>query len=154
MKKLALTIVAAAFALCSFGWAGQGVFKTKDDEPKGPVTIIAIQRGGGFVDPAKDPLAYYDFTVARDGSWELKPLKGESKKGKLGADGVKKWLKEIKDGGFDKLKSNPSLGAADESYMDITLQAEDKKERKRIPLQETLAQGLEKKILELAKPGK
>src|SRR5262245_10748785 len=32
MKKLALTIVAATFALCSFGWAGQGVFKTKDKE--------------------------------------------------------------------------------------------------------------------------
>src|SRR5262249_41889815 len=41
MRKLALAIVAAAFALCSFAWAGQGVFKTKDkeDEPKMPLTI-------------------------------------------------------------------------------------------------------------------
>jgi hypothetical protein len=52
--------------------------------------------------------------VAKDGAWELKPLKGKSKKGKVGADDVNKWVKEIKEGGFDKLKSNPSLGAADE----------------------------------------
>src|SRR5262249_15846169 len=39
MKRLALTIVAAAFALCSFGWAGQGGFKTKAAERKGPLTI-------------------------------------------------------------------------------------------------------------------
>ena len=38
--------------------------------------------------------------------------------------------------------------------LDLLRQAEDKKERKRIPLEEKLAQALEKKILELAKPGK
>jgi WD40 repeat protein len=54
----------------------------------------------------------------------------------------------------DKLKSNPSLGAAAEPFMDITIQANDKKEQKRIPLQEKLAQAIEKKVLELAKPGK
>jgi hypothetical protein len=62
-------------------------------------------------------------------------------------------VKEIKEGGFDKLKSNPSLGAADEPYMDITLQVNDKKECKRIPLQEKLAKAFEKKVVELARPG-
>src|SRR5262245_26052264 len=125
-----------------------------DDPKKGDdAVVIVIERGGGFVDPAKDPLAHYQFTVAKDGSWEFKPLKG-SKKGKLKADDLKKWVKEIEDGGLAKLKSNPSLGAADESYMDITLHVNGKKERKRIRLEENLAQALDKKVLELAKSGK
>jgi hypothetical protein len=37
--------------------------------------------------------------------------------------------------------------------MDITLQFNDNKERKRIPLQEKLAKAIEKKVVELAKPG-
>lgn len=120
---------------------------------KAGAAVIAIQRGGGFVDPARSPYAHYWFTVAKDGAWELKPLKGDSRKGKLGTD-VNKWAKEIKDGGFDELKSNPALGAADESCMDITIQVNGKKEQKRIPLQEKLAQAIEKKVLELARPGK
>jgi hypothetical protein len=121
---------------------------------KAVAAVIALQRGGGFVDPAKSPLAYYWFTVAKDGAWELKPLKGETKKGKLGTADVNKWVKEIEDGGFHKLKSNPALGAADEPYMDITIQAEGKKEQRRIPLGAKLAQAIEKKVFELIKPGK
>src|SRR5262249_61203145 len=127
---------------------------TADDPKRGDDAIVSvIERGGGFVDPGKDPSAHYQFTVAKEGSWEFKPLKG-SKKGKLKADDLKKWVKEIEDGGLAKLKSNPSLGAADESYMDITLLVNDKKEQKRIPLEEKLAQALDKKVLELAKSGK
>src|SRR5262249_25652719 len=120
-----------------------------DDAP-----IITIERSGGFVDPAQNPLANYRFTVAKDGGWELKPGRGKSKKGKLDPDAVTKWLKEIEEKGFDKLKSKPALGAADESYMDITIRAKNKKDQKRIPLEEKLAQAIEKKVVELAKPDK
>ncbi|HYV35304.1 MAG TPA: hypothetical protein VE988_06345 [Gemmataceae bacterium] len=124
-------------------------------DPKQPEgSVIAIHRGGGFVIPDQNPYAYYWFTLAKDGAWELKPLKGDSKKGKIAADDVGNWVKEIKDGGFDKLKSNPALGAADEPFMDITIQADNKKDQKRIPLEQKLAKALEKKIFELAKPGK
>jgi uncharacterized protein (TIGR03067 family) len=58
MKSFALTIVAAAFALCSFGWAGQGVFKTKDDEPKteleGTWDLVAIEADGKELKLPKD----------------------------------------------------------------------------------------------------
>jgi hypothetical protein len=120
-----------------------------DDTP-----VITIERRGGFIDLAQNPLANYRFTVAKDGAWELKPGSGKSRKGKLDTDAVIKWVKEIEEKGFAKLKSNPALGAADESYMDITIQAKDKKDQKRIPLEEKLAQAIEKKVVELAKPDK
>ncbi len=116
--------------------------------------LLSIERGGGFVNPDDNPFAHYGFTLAKDGAWELKPLKGATKKGKLDAGDVMKWVKAIDDGGFQKLKSNPALGAADEPYMEITVQLNDKKETKRIPLQATLAQTLDKKILEFAKAGR
>src|SRR5262249_29763741 len=108
-------------------------------EPK-KGAVIAIERGGGFVNPDADPFAHYWFTLRKDGAWELKPLKGVSGKGKFSTDDVAKWLKIINDGGFQKLKSNPALGAADEPYMDITIQVDGKKEKKRIRLEEKLAQ--------------
>ena len=48
----------------------------------------------------------------------------------------------------------PNYSFADEPYMDITVRVNDKKERKRIPLDAKLAQALDRKILELARPGK
>lgn len=116
--------------------------------------VLTLERSGGFVDPDKNPLAIYQFTVAKDGTWELKPARGKTMKGKLGREQLTKWLKEIEDGGFARLKSNPALGAADETYMDITIQDKDKKEQKRIPLQEKLAQAIDKKVLELARSDK
>jgi hypothetical protein len=137
---------------------GPGKAEVKQISAEGPkkpdAAVIAIERGGGFVNPDKNPFAYYWFTVAKDGAWELKPLKGKSLKGKLGAAEVNKWVKGIEAGGFAKLKSNPALGAADEPFLDITLRVNGKVERKRIPLQEKLAQALEKKIAKLARPGK
>src|SRR5262245_35411720 len=143
--EFVLVLAGVTGLLCRFGAA------SAEGPKKADAAVIVIERGGGFVDPARSPLAHYWFTVAKDGTWELKPLQGDSKKGKLGADDVSKWVKTIKDGGFDQLKSNPALGAADEPYMDITLRVNDKKERKRIPLDEKLAQGIEKKIVEIAK---
>jgi hypothetical protein len=116
--------------------------------------VLTVERSGGFVNPEQNPFANYRFTVARDGAWELKPGRGTSKKGKLETDAVTKWLKDIEDKGFAKLESNPALGAADESYMDITIQAKDKKQQKRIPLEEKVAQAIDKKVLELAKADK
>jgi hypothetical protein len=122
-------------------------------DPKKADAVLVIGRGGGFVDPNQNPFAHYAFTLAGDGAWEFKPLKGPAKKGKLGDGEVGKWLKAIDDGGFAKLKSNPALGAADESYMDIAVRPADKKDRKRIRLEAPLAQALDRKILELARPG-
>jgi hypothetical protein len=147
--RLLLVLMGSVGLIYGPGVAPAGGPKKGDD-----AAVIAIERGGGLVDPAKSPLAYYWFTVAKNGAWQFKPLKGDTRKGKLGADDVARWVKEIEDGGFAKLKSNPALGAADESYMDITVRARDRKEQKRIRLEEKLAQALEKKVLELAKPGK
>jgi hypothetical protein len=77
MKRLALTIVAAAFALGSFGWAGQGVFKTKDDESKGPITIeIKSQKDSYKLDlggkTGKEYLEILD-KASKDGSDMPKP---------------------------------------------------------------------------------
>lgn len=117
--------------------------------------VIAIDRSAGNKDPElTKPIDYYRFTVVKDGSWEFKPLKGESKKGKLGAEDLNKWLEAIEDGGLDTVKSNPSLGALDESYMDVTVQTKDEKTRVRILLSEKLSQAIEKKIVEVAKPDK
>ena len=138
---MALTIVASAAS-------------AEEPAQRQDAAVITIERSGGFVDPAQNPLANYQFTVAKDGAWELKPGRGTSRKGKLDTDAVTKWLKEIEEKGFDKLKSKPALGAADESYMDITIRAKDKKDQKRIPLEEKLAQAIEKKVVELAKPDK
>lgn len=97
--RLLVVLMGAVGLICGPGVAPAGG-QQKGDE----AAVIAIQRGGGFVDPAKSPLAYYWFTVAKDGAWEFKPLKGDTRKGKLGADDVAKWVKEIEDGGFGKLK--------------------------------------------------
>ena len=115
--------------------------------------LIAVARSGGFVAP-DGPITHYHFTVAKDGSWEFKPQDGESKKGKLSADDLNQWVKAIEDGGLYKVKSDPLLGAKDAAFMAISVQAKGKKARVTIPLEEKLSQAIEKKIVELAKPGK
>jgi hypothetical protein len=115
--------------------------------------VIAIYRSAGFTSAERtQPIHHYRFTVVNDGSWELTPLKGEAQKGKLGADDLEKWVKDIEDGGLSKVESNPMLGALDEPYMDITVNTREKKTRVRIPLAEKLSQAIEKKIVELVKP--
>src|SRR5262245_55357761 len=89
----------------SMGFLSHPSVASAEVPKKAPAAVLAIQRGGGFVDPARSPLAYYWFTVAKNGAWEFKPLKGETKKGTLAPDDVNRWAKEIKDGGFDRLKS-------------------------------------------------
>jgi hypothetical protein len=116
--------------------------------------VIAIQRSNGFdVAPCK-PTSHYRFTVARDGSWEFMPLKGESKKGKLNAADLNKWVKEIENGGLYKVKSDPLLGAKDAPFMDITVQVKGMTTRVVIELEDRLSQAIEKKIVELAGPAK
>ena len=114
--------------------------------------VIVIARSGGFVAP-DGPITHYRFTVAKDGSWEFKPQEGESRKGKLSADDLEQWVKTIEDGGLYKVKSDPLLGAKDAAFMAITVRAKGKKARVTIPLEEKLSQAIEKKIVELAKPG-
>jgi hypothetical protein len=46
------------------------------------------------------------------------------------------------------------LGSEDAAYMDISVQAKDKKTRVRIAPKEKLSQVIEKKIVEITKPGK
>ena len=126
-----------------------------DDVKKDDAFVIAIERGAGLTAPNRTrPIDHYRFTVAKDGSWDFKPQRGESKKGKLGADDLSKWVKDIEDGELGKIKSNPRLGAADEPYMDITVPSKGKKTQVRIRLEEKLSQAMEKKIVEVVKPGK
>jgi hypothetical protein len=142
----ALPILAAALALLSSADRAASREEEKDDG-----SVIAIHRGGGFVDPCRMPFAHYWMKVMKGGAWEVKPLKGESRKGKLTDAGVKELMKMITAGGFDKLKSNPALGAADEPYLEISIVSDGKKVTKRIRLEEKLAEALDRKVTELAK---
>jgi hypothetical protein len=116
--------------------------------------VIAIERSAGSGVAPDGPISHYRFTVAKDGSREFKPQKGESRKGKLSADDLKQWVKTIEDGGLYKVKSDPLLPAKDADFMIITVQAKGKKTRVTIPLGEKLSQAIEKKIVELVKPVK
>jgi hypothetical protein len=83
-----------------------------DAEPKkgdGTAVLVIARSGGGFVDPAS-PLSQYQFTLAADGSWQLKAGRDAARKGKLAAGALDTWLKDIQAGGLDRLKSNPALG--------------------------------------------
>lgn len=115
--------------------------------------VIAIDRSAGFTNPERaKPMDHYRFTVGEDGRWELDPVKGESRKGTLDAEDLDKWLEAIEDG-LDEVESNPMLGALDEPFMDITVQTRNRKTHVRIGLSEKLSQAIEKKIVEVAKPG-
>lgn len=122
-------------------------------EPKAdPTAVVVLERSGGnFADPKATPPSHYGFTLGKDGAWELKYGQNQMKKGKLEADAVAAWVKAVQDGGFAKLKSNPALGAADEPFLDVTLRVGDKAERKKIRLEEKLAQALDKKVVEVVK---
>jgi hypothetical protein len=115
---------------------------------------IAVERSGGMV-LSNDPFRAYRFTMTRDGSWEFTSrMKGEHKEGKVGADLVDQWIAEVKEGGFDRLKSNPKLGQTDGPYMEITLETRGSKQRKRIAVVEPLSKAIDKKVAELMEPGK
>ena len=109
--------------------------------------VIAIDRSAGMKNDK--PMDHYRFTVVKDGSWELDPLKGESRKGTLAAEDLDEWIEAIEDG-LDEVESNPELGALDESFMDITVQTRNRKSRVRIRTSEELSQAIEEKIVELA----
>jgi hypothetical protein len=119
------------------------------DRPEAESFVIAIERfaGGDGADLDR-------FTVAADGSWEFKPQGGEPTKGKLSADAVSRWVKEIEDGGLYTVKSDPDRGGTDESFMDITVRVKDRKTRVRIALEEKLSRAIDRKIAEVLKPGK
>lgn len=115
--------------------------------------VIDVFRSGGN-GPQTKAIDHYSFTVAKNGNWEFRPPKHEGKAGKLGADELNRWIKEMEDGGLYEVESNPHLGALDEPYMEITVNAKGKKTQVRISLAETLSQVIEKKIVELVRPGK
>jgi len=148
-QKPSLIVAAAAAFLI-------GLLPGCSNEPNKPDNgfVIAVERSGGMV-ASKDPFMAYRFTMAGDGSWEFKSrMTGEPRRGKVAAGDVDKWLKEIAEGGFDKLKSNPKLGQTDQPFMDITLKAGGGRERKRIPQAEQLSKAINKKVAELVEPGK
>jgi hypothetical protein len=141
-----------AFVLTGICWF-LAVSTLTADKPKADDAFIGIGRFSGG-----DGGNFDRFTVAKDGSWEFKPQGGASKKGKLSAEVLNKWVKEIEDAGLYRVKSDPLLGDTAESYldrsfMDITVQAKGKKAQVRILLGEKVSQAIEKKIVELAKPG-
>ena len=120
------------------------------DKPKAEdAFVLAIGRFSGG-----DGSDFYQFTLARDGCWEFKPQGVQPLKGRLSADDLNKWVKEIECGGLYTVKSNPDLWGEDVAFMDITVQTKDSKTRVRIPLQAKLAQAIDKKIVELTQPGK
>jgi hypothetical protein len=120
--------------------------ETDGERKAGDAFVIAIQ-----VQPGRSP--GYGFTVARDGSWQYSPVNGKAKRGKLTADDLDNWLQAVEKGGFNKLVSNPKLGQACEPYMDITIRAKSRAEKKRVPLLEKVAQAIHNKIVELSGPG-
>jgi hypothetical protein len=129
------------------------------DLKKADAYALEIVRGGGLIPPGAPnaELSHWRFTVAKDGSWEFRFGvfgKGGVKKGKLSADELRRWIKDIEDGGFHKLVSNPRLGGADDSYMDISIRVKEEKTRKRISFAEKLSQAVHKRVFELAKPEK
>lgn len=122
-------------------------------------TTLTIVRGGGLPPPnAPDAeFEHYTFTVAEDGSWEWRfgiHNKHGAKRGTLRTDELKQWIKEIEDGGFPELESNPDLGKADESFVDIKIQSQGEKSQKRISFSESLAKSVHQSVMEIAKPGK
>jgi len=119
------------------------------DKPKGDdAFVVAIERFYCC------DHSYFDrFTVAKDGSWEFRPPSGQPRKGKLSANDLDKWVKEIEDGGPYTVKSGPHRGSV-EGSMVITVQAKDKKTRVRAPLKASLSQAIDRKIVELVQPGK
>ena len=66
--------------------------------------MIEIHRYGGI--PQRSPS--YRLTVAADGAWEYRGqrrARARIKRGKLSADELNKWVKDIEDGGFLKHES-------------------------------------------------
>ena len=119
-----------------------------------PRIVIDVHRSAGFKNPERiQPMEHYQFTVLKDSSrefsWELDPLKGESRKGTLSAEELDDWLRDIVEDGLYEVQSNPELGARDEPYMEITVQTW-KKTKVRIRVSEELSQAIEKDIVELA----
>lgn len=115
-------------------------------------TVLAIYRSAGMKHPDRmKPMDSYEFTIAADGDWQFKPRKGHPGAGTLDAEDFDQWLEAIEDG-LETVASDPTLGALDESFLDITLLTRDEKIQVRIFVLEELAQAIEKKIVELAKP--
>jgi hypothetical protein len=116
---------------------------------KNDAFVIAVDRSAGM--RGGKAIDHYRFKVDEKGNWEFTPLKGEARMGKLGADELDKWIRDIEDGGLYTVRSNPDLGALDESFMDITVNTGEKKTRVRIPLADRLSRAIEKKIVEVVK---
>ena len=112
---------------------------------------FVIHRSAGLKIPAK-AFDYYEFTVRKNGNWEFTAPNCKTKRGKLDADDLDEWVKDIEDGGLYEVESNPELGALDEAYMDIAINTWPKETRVRIHLAEKLSQRIEKRIVELVEP--
>ena len=121
-------------------------------------TVLKIVRGGGLPPPnaPQAEVEHYSFTLAEDGTWEWRFgvfQKRGVKSGTLKADEVPRWIKEIEKGGFHQLESNPELGNADESFIDITILTKDRQTQKRISFGEKLAKAIHEKVIEVANSG-
>lgn len=145
--EILLVAVSAGLILVSGAAHADGAKKAGD-------FALVLQRSGGGLIDEKNEFSQYEFKLAKDGNWEFKSGRNPARKGKMVAKDVAKWVKSIQDGGFDKLKSNPALGAADEPFMDITLQVKGKNEQKKVALKEKLVGAIEKKLAEVVKAKK
>ncbi len=146
-------LIVAAAALLLGAMPGCSRTLDKPDKP-GDAFVIAVERSGGMV-ATKDPFYAYHFTMTRDGNWKFSPrVAGKPREGKVAANDVENWLKEIEEGGFDKLTSHPKLGQTDAPFMDIIVETAGGKEQKRIALRENLSKAIDKKVIEFVEPGK
>src|SRR5262249_36305936 len=84
------------------------------EKKDGPV--LELQQGGGVTPPRPD--VDYTFTLDRDGTWTYRaPRVKYERSGKLAEKEVREWLTALEKGGFEKVKSNEALGAADEPFL-------------------------------------
>jgi WD40 repeat protein len=109
--------------------------------------LVAIRRHGAFEKPFCFESSFYLFTVAEDGTWEFMPSRGEAKKGKLSAAGLKKWIKDLDNEGFYQLEMQ--VGEADSPYLVVTVKAAGKKTAKTLLPNDRFSRAVEKQILDL-----
>jgi hypothetical protein len=147
----ALLSLAILSALPALSAAGETCLERRTSSSHSDAAfVMVVVRSAGNTPAQMAATDYYRFTVARNGRWEFTPqFRGEPRNGKLGADEIDRWMKALKDGGLCLVESDPELGAADEPYMDIMVNANETPIHIRIRLADELSQAIEENIVEV-----
>jgi hypothetical protein len=146
--------MAAAFGMACLTAVAEG--RSADEPKKKGDAVIEIKRISGFsLDPKA--ISVYTFVVAKEGNWEFKEVTeadkvGKQVKGKLSNNNLQKWAKEIEDA-LAKVKPKEKWGT-DDPYMVITVRSDGRTTEMKVAWEDRLAQAIETRIVEIAKPGK